>query len=151
MRAKAAQRVAEERVRQLADRYQPAAAPVADPLLALLTLAGEISTFKDFIGGQVAELRAESWRYEGAQAEQLRAEIALYERALDRTARVLVDINRLDLEARLAAVFERVAPMVVALVEGLLSDADLNLSEGQRERGRRLVEARLVELTRGVA
>lgn len=149
--AKAAERVAEERVRKLAAQYSPAAAPVKDPLLALLSLAGEISTFKDFIGGRVAEMKAEEWRYKGEHAEQLRAEIALYERALDRTARVLVDINRLNLEARLAAVFEQVGPMLVQLVEGLLADGELGLSEGQRERGRRLVEARLTELTQGAA
>jgi hypothetical protein len=89
----------------------PAAlAPLEDPVGALLRLATEIVAFKDFLAGRVAELRAQEWRFtDDRGAEQLRAELSLYERALDRTARVLVDVNRLGLEERALRNAERVA------------------------------------------
>lgn len=132
VRRKAAERVAGDRAQRMAERYAPAAEPISDPLSALLTLAGEIAGFKDFVGARVAELRAESWRYEGINAEQLRAELALYERSLDRAARVLVDINRLDLEERLVRVSERQAEQVAAVVTGVLDELDLSPEQAAR-------------------
>lgn len=87
-----------------------ALAPLEDPVGALLRLASEISGFKDFMASRVVELREQEWRFTDHRgAEQLRAEIALYERALDRTARVLVEINKLGLEERALRNAERVA------------------------------------------
>jgi hypothetical protein len=87
-----------------------ALAPLEDPVGALLRLATEIVAFKDFLAGRVAELREQEWRFtDDRGAEQLRAELSLYERALDRTARVLVDVNKLGLEERALRNAERVA------------------------------------------
>ncbi len=108
-----------------AERYAPRAVPVQDPLTALLTLAGEITTFKDFLGARIAEMRAEAWRYSGATAEQLRAEVGLYERALDRTARVLVEINRLGLEERMVKVTEEQGRQIAEVIRRILDGLDL--------------------------
>jgi len=116
----------------LAEAYVPGGGKVADPLSELLRVAAEIRDFKDFVAARVAELRAESWRYESGQgAEQLRAEVALYERALDRTAKVLTDITKLGLEERQVRLAERHA----ALLQGVLTRvfARLELTERQRE------------------
>lgn len=132
VRAAAERRTAEAEVTAAADRYAQTAAPVADPLSALLALAGEIVGFKNYLAARVAEMRAEAWRYAGATAEQLRAEVALYERALDRTARVLVDINRLGLEERRTALAEEQGALVADAIWRALEA--VGLTTEQRER-----------------
>ncbi|MFF0862342.1 hypothetical protein ACFYUV_11360 [Nonomuraea sp. NPDC003560] len=113
-------------------------APLEDPVGALLRLASEIAAFKEFVAGRVAELRANDWRFTDHKgAEQLRAELALYERALDRTARVLVEINRLGLEERALRNAERVtarqgeqiADVIRAILEAMLGHAERLLGD----------------------
>lgn len=148
VRRKAVERRTERQLRKMADQYAPDdAEAVSDPLTALLKLAGEISGFKDFLGARVADMRADSWRYSGEHAEQLRAEITLYERALDRTARVLVDVNRLDLQERLVTSYESVAKQFVALFEHALTAAEL--TSEQEGRARAALVAGLDNFTQG--
>lgn len=112
-RRRAAERLAEQKARKLVDTYNPAADPVENPVAGLLQLAGEIRHFKDYLAGRVMEMRNEDWRRSDDKgAEQLRAEIALYERALDRTARVLGELIKLDLEARLVRISEQQGAML---------------------------------------
>jgi hypothetical protein len=100
------------------------------------------------MGQRVAELRADSWRYEGATAEQVRAEIVLYERALDRTARVLTDIARLDIEERQMRLADRLdkrrgvvlAGVVQRIADGLLASLVAQLVQ-QPGADRAVVEA----------
>lgn len=145
VRRKAKERQVEEQAQQAMERYGAKAEPVTDPLSALLLLAGEITQFKDYLGRLVTDLRAESWRYRGEQAEQLRAEVALYERALDRTARVLVDINRLGLEERQVRVAEQHGELFASAFFRIL-DA-LGLSKEQYDRAVEVMprELRLIE------
>jgi hypothetical protein len=147
VRRKAAARRAERRVVKMADQYMQDAEPVENPLAALLALAGEIGGFKDFMAGRVAEMRADAWRYQGEHAEQLRAELGLYERALDRTARVLVDINKLGLDERLLQVYERQARMFGGLIERVLRAAEL--SPAQSEAARLVLVSELQAITGG--
>lgn len=127
---KAAERVAEARAVRMFEQYTPdIGRTVDDPITALLTLAGEISGFKDFIGGRVAEMRAESWRYEGEHAEQLRAELGLYERALDRTARILTDVNKLGLEERRVVLAERQGHQIANALRRIFDALDLTAEQ----------------------
>lgn len=125
VKQKAAERVLEGEAQKANDRYLRNSQPVADPLTALLEIAGEITGFKDFLAGRLADLGPESWRYEGVAAEQLRAEVALYERALDRTAKVLVDINKLGLEERQTRLAERQSNLLHATIARVLAALDL--------------------------
>lgn len=122
---KAAQRRLEQKVVVMAEKYITSSEPVKDPLTALLQVAGEIASMKDFVGGRVAELRAEEWRYEGLAAEQLRAEVSLYERALDRTAKVLVDISKLNLEERQVKIAEAQAALLAVCLKRILDQLEL--------------------------
>ncbi len=149
VKAAAARRVAEAEVTAAAERYARTAGPVDDPLSALLAVAGEITGFKDYLAARVAELRAESWRYAGATAEQLRAEVGLYERALDRTARVLVDINRLGLEERRTALAESQGALIAGAMLRVL-DA-LNLTAEQQAAAVEVMPRELRALEGGAA
>jgi len=118
--------------------------PVDNPLAALAGLAGEIVTVKDIFRERVARLQEESWRYQDDKGgEQLRAELALYERALDRSARVLADIARLKIDERLAAITEAQGQMVAAVIVAVLERLDLGEQAG---RVRELVAVELERL-----
>ena len=107
--------------------------PVSDPLRELALLAGQVVAWKDAIAEQVNTLTG--LRYEGNGAgEQLRAEVALWERALDRCRAVLVDIARLDLGAKMAAITEAQAALVEKAVMAALADAGLDLEATERAR-----------------
>lgn len=146
VRRKAASRVAEAAARAALAPYAADSEPVTDPLAALLALAGEVLAFKTYVAGRVAELDAGDWRYNTAVAEQVRGEITLYERALDRAARVLADINRLNLEERMVRLSERQASLVVVAFERLMEA--LGLDDGQQERALALAPAILREVGR---
>ncbi|GAA2875663.1 hypothetical protein GCM10010517_36610 [Streptosporangium fragile] len=118
---RAAERLAEQRARKIMSNYNPGGEPVTNPVTELLKVAGEIRSFKDFLAGRVAEMRAEEWRRANENgAEQLRAELTLYERAMDRTARVLGEVVRLDLESRLVRITEQQGAILAEVIRGSL-------------------------------
>jgi hypothetical protein len=104
------------------------AEPVANPLLALQQLAGEILALKDALRGMVEQLK--SVRYGAEGGEQIRGEVILYERALDRCTRILVDIARLGIDERLARISEQQGELVAHAIGAILND--LNLTAEQR-------------------
>jgi len=130
VRRKAAERVAAQQA--LADLGRHGVVPVVNPLEALAGLAGEIVATKDIFRERVAQLREEAWRYSDAKGgEQLRAEIAMYERALDRSARVLADIARLKIDERLTAITEQQVQTLVTVFTAVLERLDLGEKAGQ--------------------
>ena len=74
---------------------------VVDPISELIRVASETLAFKDAIADRLGLLTEDQWRYQSEKgAEQLRAEVSLYERALDRTSKLLIDLEKLGLEER---------------------------------------------------
>lgn len=142
VRRKAAERLAaHEALGELARR---GVTPVDNPLAALASLAGEILTAKDVFRDRVARLQEEAWRFtDDKGGEQLRAEIAMYERALDRSARVLADIARLKIDERLMAITEAQGQMVAAVIVAVLERLELGEEAG---RVRELVAVELERL-----
>lgn len=125
-RRRAAERVAEQKALKLMNAYSPASPPLGNPVAELLQVAGEIKAFKDFLAGRVADMRAEEWRYtDDKGGEQLRAEIVVYERALDRTAKILLDLAKLGLEERLVRISEQQGAIVAQIIRASL-DAHLD-------------------------
>ena len=130
VRRKAAERVATDQA--LAELARRGVTPVANPLEALASLAGEILTVKDIFRDRLAALGEDAWRRTDEHgAEQLRAEVALYERALDRSARVLADIGRLRIDERLTAITEEQVQTLVAVFTAVLERLDLGEQAGQ--------------------
>lgn len=107
--------------------------PVDNALTALAAIAGEVVAWKDMLAGKVNALS--SLRYEGVGAgEQLRAEVALWERALDRCGKFLVDMAKLDIDERLARVTEQQAEQISAALTAVL--AEMGLSQDQQRAAR---------------
>lgn len=85
---------------------------ISDPFTELLSLAAEIKAFKDMLREHVAQRRIDQLSYRGKVAEQVRGEVILYERALERLERILVNILKLGIEDRLAGVEERTLDLI---------------------------------------
>lgn len=114
VKAKAAERTADAGLRNLAAGYD--ITPVGDPFTELLTLAGEVLGMKDLARELVADLSA---------ADGPDANLAVYERALDRSAKVLADIARLKIDDRVvqvgAQINEDLGAQIAKVVEGIVS------------------------------
>jgi hypothetical protein len=121
--------------------------PVANPLLELQRLAGEIIAFKDALRSMVERLN--SVRYDGPIGEQIRGEIVVYERALDRSARVLRDITALRIDERLVEIQSRVNEAQGYAVAGTIRAIldDLELTPQQQAHVGEVVPRRLRELS----
>lgn len=105
--------------------------PLENPLDGLARLATEVTAFKDALAARVNALT--SIRYEDMKsAEQLRSEVALYERALDRTARLLETMVKLDFEKRMLALNEAQLDLMAEAVRIILDGLDLTEEQQAR-------------------
>jgi hypothetical protein len=108
-------------------------APVENALTELAKITGQVVAWKDMLAEKVNTLA--SLRYETeVGGEQLRAEVALWERALDRCGKFLVDMAKLDIDERLARVTEQQAEQVSAALTTVL--AEMGLSQDQQRAAR---------------
>lgn len=101
----------------------PAMHSVGDVYDDLLQVAGVASTWRQILQDRVAELQKLGYR--GVTAEQVKADVQLFERALDRSAKIGESIARLNLEERKQALDERTAGMVATCIRAVLDDLDL--------------------------
>jgi hypothetical protein len=103
--------------------------PIGDPLSELLDLAAEVKAFKELmrhITAYLITVGENKIRYQTRYGEELRAEILLYERAAERLGKLLVDISKLGIEARLA----QISATQVQLVERALDAAMGKVTDG---------------------
>lgn len=123
VKAAAAERVATERAAGVLAKLGDAK-PIDDPLHELLVIGGKSKQLMAALEGAVVKL--ETIGYENANGgEQTRAELAAYERALDRCAKVLAEIVRLDIWDRLAKVEERQVALFAQALDAALAEAGL--------------------------
>ena len=121
VRAKAAKRLVEHEAASTLERLGQAE-PLADPISALLRLAGEIGAFRDILRERLADLHDEEWTSRSKLGvEQLHALVGAYSTALDRSRVVLVDIARLNLEDRLVALSEKQTEVMYAALSSALA------------------------------
>lgn len=104
---------------------------LGNPLIELLQLAAEMAEWKDILRDIVIYLMSQQ-RIRSAHnrvGEQLRAEVMLFERAQERYARILLDIQRAGIEQRLAAIEERQAEIVERALSLALAKAVAGLPD----------------------
>jgi hypothetical protein len=77
--------------------------PIGDPLSELLALAGEVKAWKTALASIVRDLTSVG-HVDRQGAESVRADVQLYVAAQRDLAKVLVDVGRLDIDRRLAAI-----------------------------------------------
>jgi hypothetical protein len=117
------QNLAVTRIHRIAKEEGIDTTSVANPLAKLLEIAAEAVAFKEELARRVVALEAHEWRYEHVAGEQIRGDILLYERAIDRAARMLMQITRLGIEERLARVTERQAVIVEQAIVAALEES----------------------------
>jgi hypothetical protein len=103
--------------------------PIGNPLTELLELAAEIKSFKEALR-HVASYLFSKERIRSAHdkvGEQLRAEIILYERAQERLAKILIDISKLGIEAKLAGLEDTQADTIERALTAALTATGLDL------------------------
>ena len=158
VRAAAKQRAIEAAAREEVQRRwsEGLDGPVADPLEQLARVAGEIVAFKDYLRERVENLNDvltywterqydDGTELHTAAVENVRAVVGAYERALDRTAKVLATMVKLDLQGRLVAIREEQASVLMhAILEGL---GDVDMSREVRAGAQAAIAARIEALT----
>ena len=102
--------------------------PISDPYTKMAEVAGKISRTLDFLQEKVEALD-DLRSYGGQQGEQIDVVFAAFERALDRTERTLVNMSRLDLDAKIAKLHSRnnddAAKTIIAALVGALDEAEI--------------------------
>jgi hypothetical protein len=110
---------------------------IGNPLSELLDLAAEIAEWKNIMRDIVMYLTSRD-RIRSAHSkvgEQLRAEVLLFERAQERYAKILIDITKLGIEARLAQIEQQQVDMVDRALSAALAASGLSLLEQDKARG----------------
>jgi len=110
--------------------------PVADPLSELMDLAAEVKAVKELLRAKVAPMFAnDQLRYAHSKAgEQLRMEVLLYERGLDRLARLLLDISKLNIAERLVGIQKQTADMIERAIDAALEESGVGFEGKQAAR-----------------
>jgi hypothetical protein len=139
-RKAAARNVAERKARKtLAEVGE--FAPVENPLTELAQVAGRARAFMEILQSHVERLEDLSQgNLTGPDAA--RVELQLYERAMDRTGRLVEALAKLNIDERLVTISERQADAVIAAIDAALTavgirDPDLR-QEAKRVAGRHL-------------
>lgn len=137
VRVKAAQREEEAKARVVLAKRLESAAPIAHPVQELLDLAAEMKEWKAVLRDRLDEFRLNTVDTLGTEREV--AVVLLWERALDRYAKLLVDMEKLDLQAQELALDQRRAQLAQDIALDALRRAGLGASEPAFRRA--LVEA----------
>ena len=90
--------------------------------------AAEAKAFREVCYARLEAITGgdDDWRYKSTAGEQLRAEVALYERAMDRANKFLIDMVRLGIADRRVKVDEVRAAMLVTVIQNILDRLDLS-------------------------
>jgi hypothetical protein len=142
----AAVALTEERVRREIStmRDVPQMTGVHDIYTELLEVASACRQWRKLLQDRVSYLN--NLGYSSLESgEQVRADVLLFERALERSAKVGESLARLNLDERKAALDERMAAQLGLCIQMILSD--LNLTEEQRAIAARVAPQRVRELT----
>lgn len=138
-----AQVAAAQTIADLADA--PPMTSVGDVYDWLLQIAGTAKTWAELLQARVAKLQQLGDDSNAFMGTQIKADVLLFERALDRAAKLGEALVRLDLEGRKQALDEHIAGQLLAAVRLILGD--LQLTDEQAMAADLVVPKRMRELT----
>jgi hypothetical protein len=141
----AALRVTEAKVRAQIDDMRDVVqlTSVGDIYDDLLEVASVCRAWRRILQDRVSYL-SDLHTYQTESGEQVRADVLLFERALERSAKVGEMLARLNLDERRQAIDERTAATIALLIQGVVSD--LGLPAEEQQRAEQLVIQRVREL-----
>lgn len=115
--------------------------PVENPLTELAQVAGRARAFMEILEGHVATLQNLA-QDNPSGPDSAHVELQLYERAMDRTGRLVEALAKLNIDERLATISERQADAVIAAIEAALTAVGIRdpeqRAEAKRVAGRHL-------------
>lgn len=133
--------VEERRARSLLQRLgEPE--PIGHPVHELLKVTAEARAFHQVLAERLAELSTLELK-DTFGVERERAVVLLYERSLDRIARILTDMLKLDLQARALRLDEQHARDIMGAISEALRRAGLGEREAEVRRHLRDVLAEM--------
>lgn len=153
IRKAAAMKLAEEQVRRDVEKARAEIKNMRDvaPLTSvgdiyddLLEVAGVCRQWRLVLQDRVSYLTDLHTTETEHTGEQVRADVLLFERALERSAKVGEMLARLNLDERKQALDERLAARLALVIQAIL--ADLDLTDTQQERAATVAPARVREL-----
>jgi len=128
-------------IAQLADA--PPMESIGEVYDELLAVAGTVRAWRELLQTRVSSLKSLGSTHDFI-GTQIETDVLLFERALDRSAKVGEVLVRLDLEGRRQALDERTAGQLVAVLKLILGDLDL--TSEQRMVAELVVPKRLKEI-----
>jgi hypothetical protein len=117
--------------------------PIGDPVDELLALAARAVAWEREIRERLSELR-EYTSHDVALIDRERALVRLYGDAMDRTAKVMVELAKLNLDERRTRVSEIHILHLIELVATTLSHPDLGLTTELQRRARAILAAEVL-------
>lgn len=96
---------------------------VTDPYTALSQIAGELLRVKTVLGERVEDLSSLKDQGTDKYATQLDVIMSAYERFLGHSAKLLTDMSRLDLDAKIAKLTAAIDAETASIVESALAGA----------------------------
>jgi hypothetical protein len=109
------------------------AVPVDNPVQKLSELAGECDALRSYFAMRVQQLQDPDFTSTtDLGVDQINALVTAYERALDRCAKVLTDMAKLNLDERLVRVSELQATALGASLDKVLANPRVGLDDAQR-------------------
>lgn len=96
----------------------------------MLEAFDRVLSFEQATATLMRDLDPSDWRYQDRTgSEQLRSEVALYERAMDRTARVLKDISKMALDDKIVSLGKAQTELMVRILTATINELDLDVRQ----------------------
>ena len=121
--------------------------PVDNPLQQLQLLAAEIVACKDVLADKVEKLAFVDQRGQSGARGPQGGLLSAYERALDRSTAVMVDMARLGIDERLVRLSEAQAELMKRVIVAVLDSREMGLSRELRQTGRTILARELAAVT----
>lgn len=106
--------------------------PISNPIKELQGLAAEVVNLKRILGDQVERLQ--DWDYSDRDGKrEVQAVLLAYERALDRSDRILTNMARLNLDEKALALDEQNANLLFQILTAVFGSRDVGLTKAQKD------------------
>lgn len=96
----------------------------------MLEAFDRVIAFEQATGKMMANLDPSDWRYtDRTGSEQIRSEVVLYERAMDRTARILKDISKMALDSKIVSLGKAQTELMVRILMATVNEMGLDVKQ----------------------
>lgn len=110
---------------------------IGSPLDALMQIADEMGALRDILRAKIATMPMDQWRYRSDRVgEQMRTELYLYERAIERLAKLLVSVAKLHIAEHRLELEKETVELLLTKLALALEDSGADLVGQQRAKDR---------------